>query len=108
MVILFSASNQALAYKEFDILIIWNKTGRDIYFLYLSPSGQESWGRDRLNKEVLQDESSTVCDVPQNRYWDLKIVFEDGDSYTWRQIDIDHKVSVTIVPYGAGYRIKQI
>lgn len=52
-----------------------------ILFVYVSPSGSNSWGNDRLGGLTTLDpgESGTV-ELPKGTY-DIKIVDEDGDEY---------------------------
>lgn len=46
-----------------------NESGRDIWYLYISPSDAEDWGEDLLGDEVILDgESFVVTDLPEGVY----------------------------------------
>ena len=68
---------------------IVNKTGYTIFYIYLSPVSSDSWGLDRLGSGVLINNNSfSISSLPlnvTNRY-DIRIVDEDNDSYTKRNV----------------------
>ena len=52
-----------------------------IHYVYVSPSGSNSWGSDRLGAaNVLDPGESGTLELPQGTY-DIKIIDEDGDEY---------------------------
>ena len=52
-----------------------------IHYVYVSPSGSNSWGSDRLGvANVLDPGESGTLELPKGTY-DIKIVDEDGDEY---------------------------
>lgn len=77
-------NNTAFAYDSLKML---NSTGKTIYYVYLSPS-HEGWGPDRLNG-VWHNGNTLTLKVPKWQYWDLKIVFKDGQEAFWTNKAID-------------------
>ena len=63
-------------------LTIMNGLGSfTIYYVYVSPSGSNSWGSDRLGTgNVLRPGDSGTLELSTGTY-DIKIVDEDGDEY---------------------------
>lgn len=52
-----------------------------IYFVYVSPTGMNTWGIDRLGSgNVLAPGDGGNLELPKGTY-DIKIVDEDGDAY---------------------------
>ena len=52
-----------------------------IHYVYVSSSGSNSWGSDRLGAvNVLDPGESVTLELPTGTY-DIKIVDEDGDEY---------------------------
>ena len=62
---------------------IINNTGYRGYYLYVKPSSSSSWGPDRLGNDTLASGSSINLTVENNRPYDVRLVDEDGDSYTY-------------------------
>lgn len=94
LLVAFSAS--ALAYSSLNML---NVTGRTIYYVYLSPSRDKDWGSDRLSG-TWQSGNSLTLKTPKWKYYDLKVVFKNGDKFEWRRIDTENVGRVTIDPKG--------
>jgi hypothetical protein len=65
---------------------IINNTGYTIFYVYVSRSDSDSWGRDLLGNEVLSSGDSFLCRLPfsldvVNRY-DIQLEDNEGDTYT--------------------------
>ena len=82
----------ALAYSSLNML---NVTGRTIYYVYLSPSRDNDWGSDKLSG-TWQNGNSLTLKTPKWKYYDLKVVFKNGDKFEWRRIDTENVGRVTI------------
>jgi hypothetical protein len=70
-----------------DVKII-NQTDWEIHELYLSATGEKTWGPDQLGDDVIgKGESFTLADIPCDHY-DVKIVDGDGDECIVAAVDI--------------------
>jgi hypothetical protein len=57
-----------------------------IWYVYGSPSSQDSWGEDRLGSSLLNPGESMTFYVPAGDYYDFKCQDEDGDTYTLYEV----------------------
>lgn len=67
-----------------DSISVINRTGYDIFYLYVSPESSDSWGDDVLGDEVLLDGSSITVSLEEYSdlcRFDIKAVDSDNDSY---------------------------
>ena len=78
----FGCGNDNPASSETITLTIINDLGSyTIHYVYVSPSGSNSWGSDRLGAgKVLDPGESGTLELSRGTY-DIKIVDEDGDEY---------------------------
>ena len=68
-----------------------NETGVDIYGVYVSPSGNDEWGDDIMEEDVLEDGQSveiTFTTEESAQYWDLMVEDYEGNTITWTDIDL--------------------
>ncbi len=72
---------------------ITNKTGYTIYYIYVSPDKSDSWEEDVLGSEVLMDDDTRRINLKgyKSPIFDIKLVDEDGDSYTFWDVDVSVK-----------------
>lgn len=66
---------------------IVNNTGYTVYYVYISPTSDDNWGRDRLNPDqVLNNGQSVTLRLPQpldvNNKYDIMLKDVDGDTYS--------------------------
>lgn len=76
-----------------------NRTGYDIDQVYVSSSASNSWGKDVLGDDVLEDRrTSNITFPPGTRgcKWDLRVVYSDGDKAEWRGINLCNISKVTL------------
>ncbi len=76
-----------------------NRTGYDIAEVYISPANKNSWGRDRLGKNVLENGKSKLFTFSDsaNCMQDLKVVFDDDNSSViWEDFDLCALNKITI------------
>jgi hypothetical protein len=69
-----------------------NQSKWEIHHIYLSPSGDDDWGPDQLEDEILKKgDSLTLTDIACDTY-DVKVVDEDGDECVIEEADLckDH------------------
>ena len=69
---------------------ITNKTGYTIYYIYISPDNSDSWEEDVLGAEVLMDDETRRVNLKgyKSPIFDIKLVDEDGDSYTFWDVSL--------------------
>jgi hypothetical protein len=70
-------------------LTLYNNSGQTVWYVYISPSDQATWGDDRLGSDVVASGSSYVFSVPPGVY-DLKA--EDSNH---NQIDVRWSVNLS-------------
>ena len=102
LVVLFSlltlliAAGSALAgMQDFTLT---NNSGSVITNLYVSPSGEDSWGEDVLGADVL--EPGQAVNISFDNYndacaWDIMVVDEDGAQSTIGGVDLCTTTDVT-------------
>ena len=65
-----------------------NQSGRVIEQFYASPSSEQNWGPDRLGNDVVNPGNRYAIRLPQGEcLYDLRIVFQGGQSREERRID---------------------
>ena len=70
---------------------LYNRTGFDIYKIYLSPTNLDDWEEDILGFNVLFDEDNLDIyfdTIYNQQFWDLKIVDIYGGSIYWNALDL--------------------
>jgi hypothetical protein len=78
------------------MLTVVNDTGYTFYYLYVSPSDSDSWGKDVLEGQVLYDGQSFRYALPYNGTWDILAEDSDEDTYTRRlMITADTTLALT-------------
>lgn len=92
-----SAADEGTVYSQ-DFTVV-NETGIEVYALFVSPTGEESWGDDILTTDTLPTGSSTdiVFDTEvEEQYWDLMIADSAGTTVEWSKIDLFTVSEVTL------------
>ena len=81
-----------------------NGTGRVIREIYLSPTHENAWiYQDELGKNVLYPGQEIFLDFdPRDnvQYWDIKVVYDNGDEDYWFALDLFRIYQVTVRPNG--------
>lgn len=88
---------------EQDFVLV-NKTGVEIYALYITPNSAKEWGEDVLGVDtLLPDEMTTITFSPRERVtnWDLRIEDEDGNYIEWDKFNLK-KISTIKLYYTNG------
>ena len=69
---------------------ITNRTGYTIYYMYVSPGDSKSWEEDVLGSDVLTDGDTQRVTLGgyTSPYFDIRLVDEDDDSYTFWNVDV--------------------
>lgn len=87
IMVLVMASCALAGPQDFKLV---NKTGVDIYGVYISPSASDDWGDDVKDVEVLKDGMVlTVTFASQDvALWDIRVVDEDGTALDWTEFNL--------------------
>lgn len=63
---------------------IVNASNESIFYVYMSPASDSSWGPDLLGANTLPvGQALTLSDIGEG-YWDLRVVDRSGHSKEWR------------------------
>ena len=95
--LLLLLSGTALAQNYY--VNITNHTGYTIMYMYVSPGDAKSWEEDVLGQNVLHNGDTQRVNLYNYRspVFDIHLVDEDGDSYTFWNIDVSrHDLVVTL------------
>lgn len=81
--------------------VIINKTGFEIYNIYLSPAGLEEWSEDIQPYDVILKEGYKILDLSSfegETLFDFRFIDVDGDEYIKKNVDLNlhRKVVVTL------------
>lgn len=72
--------------------VIVNRTGADIYGLYISPSTSDSWEENMIEGSVLPDGNELEINFSgydsSEAHWDIMVIDENDDSLTWEDINL--------------------
>jgi hypothetical protein len=68
------------------VITVVNNTGYSFYYLYISPSDSDMWGKDVLGDRVLYDGQTFRYTLPYNGTWDIMAEDSDEDTYTRRLV----------------------
>ena len=84
--LLFSAFSVAEEYY----IDITNKTGYTIMEMYVSPEDSTGWEEDVLGSSVLRPHKARRINLTgySNPSFDIQLVDEDGDTYTFWKVDV--------------------
>ena len=67
-----------------------NRTGVNIYSIYIASHDSDEWGEDLLEADILRDgEDIDIVFHPKAgaKLWDLRIEDKDGGSVEWESLD---------------------
>lgn len=72
---------------------ITNRTGYTIYYAYVSPARSGSWENDVLGNSVLTNGQTHRVFLRgyTSPIFDVRLVDEDGDSYTFWNVDVSQE-----------------
>ncbi len=92
------ATSEVSAQGRQDFTLV-NRTGVEIYALYVSPHTSNEWGDDILGADtLLSGEELDVFFSPRERakYWDIRIEDEDGNYIEWGRLNLLEISKVTL------------
>jgi len=96
--ILGIAAISANAQGQQDFLLV-NKTGVEIYALYVTPHSAKDWGDDILGADTLAvNDSLEITFSPREKakFWDLRIEDEEGNFIEWDKLNLLEISKVTL------------
>jgi hypothetical protein len=76
-----------------------NKTGIEIYSVYVSPSNSDDWGEDVLGQDTLDDGDSVDIHFSRKekaKLWDLRVEDSEGNYVYWEDFDLLEISKITI------------
>jgi hypothetical protein len=91
-----TAEVSAQAAQDFTVV---NKTGIEIYALYVTPNNSDDWGDDILGADTLANNDE--LDIVFNRkekatYWDIRIEDADGNYIEWDKFNLRKISKITL------------
>lgn len=96
--LMLMASTPALAGTQ-DFMII-NNTGSTIFHIFCSSADSNSWEEDLLGDSgtISPGASATIRFDPaeNSRYWDLRVVFDNGADLYWSNVDLFSIGEITV------------
>ena len=98
LLVLFLFLSTAAAAQNYYVDVT-NRTGYTILYMYVSPGNAKTWEEDVLGKDVLQNGHTQRVNLHgyTSPIFDIRLVDEDGDSYTFWNIDVSrHDLIVTL------------
>lgn len=74
-----------------------NQTGTAIEELYISPTQSDDW-KENILQNVLEDgESIDITFTGRDeKYWDIMVIDEDGNQYTWEKFNLSDLSKITL------------
>ncbi len=84
-------------------LHITNASNEPIFYIYMSPVTQSTWGQDLLGSSVLAvGQTFTISNIAPGG-WDLRVVDQSGNSKEWRNQMFDAGGVYTIDVSSSGW-----
>lgn len=96
-----AGSIKAQAAQDFMLI---NKTGVEIYALYVTPHNADEWGDDILGVDTLAPNGNVEITFSRKetaRLWDLRVEDEDGNFIEWENLNL-LKISTITLFYKNG------
>jgi hypothetical protein len=94
-----TASTGVYAGKQ-DFTLI-NQTGVAIEKLYISPTQSDDWKENLLQDRLEDGESIDISFTGRNeKYWDIMVIDEDGNKYTWEKFNLSDLSIITLYMKG--------
>ena len=102
--VLFSAES-AFAWKKNFIFI--NESGRTVWHLYIKGASWKGGYRDLLGSSFLPDDSVKQYKYSgRHKFFDIMIVFRDGERVLFRSIDFRPIEGLTLIEDNDGYSLR--
>lgn len=88
---------------------LYNRTGVDIYAVYISPTGEEEWEENVMDGDVLLNGADILIKFSPGsdiQFWDIRIEDEEENFLYWEEIDLLSAYEVILNDDGTA-RIKE-
>ena len=99
-----STSTAEAGTQDFTIV---NFSGKTIYHLYVSRSDHRGWEEDVLGKTGIIEHGDskkiTFSSRENGKFWDIKVVFEDGTNWVWNGVDLESVYRIRIDGKGTAH-----
>lgn len=95
----FAVSAQRASAQAAQDFTLVNKTGVEIYALYVTPHSANKWGEDILGIDTLAaNEVADISFSPRERakFWDLRVEDEEGTYIEWERLNLLEISKVTL------------
>ncbi|MGE5527539.1 MAG: hypothetical protein ACM3X6_00140 [Patescibacteria group bacterium] len=102
LIILLAAAISLPALAGSQDFTLVNKTGVDIYKLYIAPTDSDDWESEMLQGDVFKDGESLniTFDSRSETFWDIMVVDSEGTEITFEKINL--KQTAKIILYFDG------
>ncbi len=91
-----TAEVSAQAAQDFTVV---NKTGIEIYALYVTPNNSDDWGDDILGADTLPNNNEldiVFARKEKATYWDIRIEDADGNFIEWDKFNLRKISKITL------------
>lgn len=88
---------------------LYNRTGVDIYAVYISPTGEEDWEENVMDGDVLLNGADILIKFApgdQAQFWDIRVEDDEENYLYWEEIDLMSAYEVILNADGTA-RIKE-
>lgn len=92
------SATEVSAQGAHDFLLV-NKTGVEIYALYVTPHSANDWGEDILGADTLladEELDITFARKEKAKLWDVRVEDEDGNFIEWDRLNLLEISKVTL------------
>lgn len=89
-------SANAQGAQDFTVV---NRTGVEIYALYVTPHSAKDWGEDILGVDTLPNNESveiTFSRKEKAKFWDLRVEDDEGNFIEWERLNLLEISKVTL------------
>lgn len=105
LTLLFCVVESGAAYAS--TFRIYNDTDRTISKIYVRRSDRSGWGSQQNSRSIPRGKTFELRDIPissSHKYWDIRVVFSGGGSYTWSRQNLQSRRNMTIYRSGSSVR----
>ena len=81
------------------MVAVRNRTGTDLYGLFLAPTGSGAWGEDLLAGRRLDEGEQLDVTFPWGAraiWWDIRVENREGRAVEWKEIPLRRLRRVTL------------
>ena len=93
-----SETVRAVRVNDLDFTLV-NKTGIEIYAVYVSPNNEDEWGEDVLGRDTLGNGESVDIEFSRSekaKHWDIRIEDKAGESIEWEKFNLSEISKITL------------